>query len=114
MRFLSETAYKTSMAWSFVISGPVTYKIFGWALIVLVSLSHVMDLPPDVEHRLTYVFWWLWMMPVVWLVALVLAVIEVRRKKRARQLTIYAVSPFAGAVTVVAVAWVALRIIIPR
>ncbi len=105
MRFFLSKACKAALILSFFFSGLLLYEIFGYALVTLVSITHAYDLPHAIENRVWLVSWLLYTIPAAWLAALALTVVEACRKARIKRLTVYALSPFAGTVVVLGLAW---------
>jgi hypothetical protein len=111
---LRDSAYKVAILFSFVASGLFVYKVLGRLLLGIVGITHVTDLPPEVERQLGILCYWTLTMAAIWLVALLLALVEVSTKRRNKRLTVYAMLPIVGAGVVYGITWLALFILIPR
>ena len=70
-----DSAYKIAILFSFVASGLFVYKVLGRLLLGIVAITHVMDLPPEVERHLGILCYWTLTMAAIWLIAPLLALV---------------------------------------
>ena len=72
------------------------FWVFGW--LAVDNVYHATDFPVDKERWFVFFFWAVLAVPITWIVCLVIAVIELVKRKRIRLLVSYAVAPLVVAV----------------
>jgi membrane protein DedA with SNARE-associated domain len=82
---------------AFIISGVVGFFVWPVVMIAGVMLMDQPDVPLRTEILRQIAVYTVLLPPVVWVAALVLAIIESKKKKRAVFLRGYAIAPYAAA-----------------
>jgi membrane protein DedA with SNARE-associated domain len=82
---------------AFIISGVLGFFVWPVVMIAAVMLGDQPDVPVRTEVLRQIAFYTALLPPIVWIVALILAIIEAKKQKRPRRLRTYAVAPYAAA-----------------
>jgi len=85
------------------ITAPLAYYVWLREFMLPVAAYHVMDIPEEQTGRLAFFGTASWSVPVLWLLAALLVIVEAATSRRWRFLLIYAAIPFIGG----AIYWVA-------
>jgi hypothetical protein len=85
------------MKTAFIVSGLLGFFVWPGVILAAVMLSDQPDVPYRTEVLRHIAAYSALLAPIVWLVALILAIFEAKREKRHRVLRAYAVAPYAAA-----------------
>ena len=85
------------MKTAFIVSGVLGFLIWPIVMMAGVMLMDAPDVPLRTEILRQIAAYSAMLVPPVWIAALVLAIIESRRRKRPRVLRAYAIAPYAAA-----------------
>jgi hypothetical protein len=103
MKISNVKASKRTTVVAFALSAPLIYTLTGRALLHVVSANQVLDLSEDQASWLQFFFWAAFFSPIVWLAALAVSMVELRKTSRVSVLIVGFSSPFV----VSAIHWVA-------
>lgn len=81
----------------FAIEAPLVYHIWMREWLYVAAAFHLFDPPPSIERWFTFFFWAACSIPAAWLVSLLLAGIELARRRRRLVLATWIGAPFAVA-----------------
>ena len=113
MRSRNTVVIAAATVGAFVIDAPLLYHIWMREWLYVVAAFHLFDPPPSTERWFTFFFWAAFSIPVTWLIAFVLAAIELTRKKRGIILATWIGAPFAFAATYF-IAWETFVMLLAR
>lgn len=85
------------MKTAFIVSGGVVFFVWPIVMISAVMLTDQPEVPFHIELLRQIVAYSALIAPIVWVVALILAIIEAKKERRPRVLRAYAVAPYAAA-----------------
>jgi hypothetical protein len=85
------------MKTAFIVSGLLGFVVWPAVMIGAVMLSDQPDVPLRTEVLRQIAYYTSLLAPIVWVVALVLAIFEVKKEKRPKVLRAYIVAPYAAA-----------------
>jgi hypothetical protein len=82
---------------AFIVSGILGFFIWPGVLLAGAMLFDTEHVPPRAEMLRQIALFSALLAPVIWVAALVLAIVESRRKKRSKFIRAYAIAPYAAA-----------------
>lgn len=85
------------MKTAFIVSGLLGFFVWPAVMIAAVMLTDQPEVPFHTEVLRQVAAYSSLLAPIVWVVALILAIIEAKKEKRPRVLRAYAVAPYAAA-----------------
>jgi membrane protein DedA with SNARE-associated domain len=85
------------MKTAFIVSGVLGLFIWPGAMVAGAMLFDTENVPPHAEMLRQIAFYSMLPAPLIWVAALVLAIIESKRRKRPRVLRAFAIAPYAAA-----------------